>query len=171
MFDGKVAMLGAFVERIDKAVLDGGAAEGDSERDRLFDVLMRRFEAMAPYRAGVRSLARSVRRDPALGCAMAMLAERSAGWMMAAAEISGGPLIRRVKRTGAAMAFAEAMRAWLDDDDPGLGKTMAALDRALRRGERVLGIIDDACAFVGSLRRGRDRRGDRAGGAAGEAAG
>jgi hypothetical protein len=60
------------------------------------------------------------------------------------------------------MVFAEAMRAWLDDD-PGNEKTMAALDRALRRGERAMGYLRDACDFVVSFgRRARDATsGDR----------
>ena len=33
-------------------------------------------------------------------------------------------------------------RTWLKDDDPGLARTMAALDRRLRRGEQTLSSID-----------------------------
>ena len=44
---------------------------------------------------------------------------------------------------GAALVSAEAMRVWLRDDDPGQGATMAALDRALSRGDRVMRFLDD----------------------------
>src|SRR3954447_16628676 len=55
-FHGKIAILAAFNERMDLAVLAEGPAEGESERDRLFDILMRRFDALAQYRASIRSL-------------------------------------------------------------------------------------------------------------------
>ncbi|HEX2257777.1 MAG TPA: TetR/AcrR family transcriptional regulator, partial [Afifellaceae bacterium] len=37
---------------------------------------------------------------------------------------------------GLALVWARVMRVWLDDDDPGLARTMAALDRRLREAER-----------------------------------
>ena len=51
-FDGKLAILSAYLKQIDRAVLAGGSADmaEESPRDRLFDVLMRRIDAMTPYR-------------------------------------------------------------------------------------------------------------------------
>ena len=39
---------------------------------------------------------------------------------------------------GLGMVYASVFGTWLEDDDPGLARTMAALDRRLRRGERTL---------------------------------
>jgi hypothetical protein len=55
------------------------------------------------------------------------------------------------------------LRTFVDDDDPGLARTMAALDRALARSQRWVGFLDDLCRFVpggrcGPLRRRRRRR-------------
>jgi hypothetical protein len=60
-----------------------------------------------------------------------------------------------------ALLFAGVMRTFLDDEDEGLARTMAALDRALGRGERWSGFLDDACRLVpgsGCLPRFRRRR-------------
>jgi ubiquinone biosynthesis protein COQ9 len=38
--------------------------------------------------------------------------------------------------------YARVFPIWLDDDDAGLAKTMAALDRHLRRGESVMKRVD-----------------------------
>ena len=46
-------------------------------RERLFDVLMRRLEALAPYKEAVRSLLRSARRNPGLALALNAMAVRS----------------------------------------------------------------------------------------------
>ncbi|MGA7788174.1 MAG: TetR/AcrR family transcriptional regulator, partial [Xanthobacteraceae bacterium] len=54
-------------------------------------------------------------------------------------------------------------RTWSRDDDPGLARTMAALDRALGRGQRFAGIFDDLCRVPARLcrLRSRFRRRDR----------
>src|SRR5262244_4286178 len=51
-FGSTLAILGAHIKEIDRAVLAGGDADMTEEtaRERLFDVLMRRIEALAPYK-------------------------------------------------------------------------------------------------------------------------
>jgi hypothetical protein len=80
--------------------------------------------------------------------------------MLAAAGISTDGATGALRVAGLGMAYAWVFRTWLEDDDPGLSKTMAALDRRLRRGERALGSIErfDAAvsrfaAALGELRR------------------
>jgi AcrR family transcriptional regulator len=161
-FAGKVAILAAFSERIDLAVLAGGAAEGDSERDRMFDVLMRRFDALQPYRAGLKGLARSTQRNPALACATLLASDKSMGWMLAAAGIRHGGFLGTISRGGTGLVFAEAMATWLDGEAADNEKTMAALDKALRRGERAMGYVRDACDFLATFgRRTRDATSSR----------
>jgi hypothetical protein len=112
-------------------------------RERLFDVLMRRIEALAPHKAAVRSLARSVARNPGLAVALNGLAVRSQQWMLTAADISASGPKGMVRAQGLALLFASVLRTWVDDDDPGHARTMAALDRALGRGQRLAGFLDD----------------------------
>ena len=47
----------------------------------------------------------------------------------------------------------------LVDDDPGLARTTAALDRALARGQRWVGFLDDLCRFVSGGRCAADAGG------------
>ena len=56
-----LSILAAQMKDIDRAVLEGGDADMAKEppRDRLFDVLMRRLEALAPVQ-GRRALAEAV---------------------------------------------------------------------------------------------------------------
>lgn len=158
-FDGKLGILAAFMRRIDLAVLAGDPPDLSSgPRDRLFEVEMRRLDALAPYKEALRSLARSARRDPGLACALHRLAARSQKWMLVAAGVRHGGLLGCVAVEGAVMIHLEAMRAWLDDDAD-LGRTMAALDRALRRGERAIRLLDDVCSLLPrALERGRRMR-------------
>src|SRR5262245_51806018 len=89
-FPSIMAALVAFTKEIERKVLAGGDADTAEEppRERLFDVLMRRLEALAPYKAAIRSLARSAACDPALAFALNGLTVGSMQWMLTAADIS-----------------------------------------------------------------------------------
>src|ERR1700693_4302017 len=65
-FGSTLAILAAHIKDIDRAVLAGGDADMAEEpvRERLFDVLMRRLEALGPYKDAVRSVLGSARRNP-----------------------------------------------------------------------------------------------------------
>ena len=116
-------------------------------RERLFDVLMRRIEAMAPYREATRSLMKSASCNPGLAFALNGLAVRSQTWMMTAAGIDAAGPRGMIRAQGLAGLFASVLRTWVDDEDEGLARTLAALDRALARGQRWSGMLDDACRF------------------------
>jgi AcrR family transcriptional regulator len=151
------AILSAHVKNIDRQVLAGGDADMEAEppRERLFDVLMRRIEALTPHKAAVRSLARSAARDPSLAFALNGIAVRSQQWMLTAADINASGPRGAIRAQGMACLFARVLRVWLDDEDPGLARTMAALDRELARGQRWSNFLDDLCRFA-PFRRARD---------------
>ena len=159
-FGSTLAILAAHVKDIDRAVLASGDADmlEETPRERLFDVLMRRLEAMAPYKEATRSLLRSARRHPGLALALNALAVRSQHWMLEAAGITASGPRGAIRAQGAALVFARVVSVWLDDDDEGLDRTMAALDRALAGGERWVGFLDDLCCVPAMLCRGRRRR-------------
>src|SRR5215510_14665511 len=164
-FGSTLAILAAHVKDTDRAVLAGIDADMAEEppRERLFDVLMRRLELLAPHKAAVRSLLRSTARDPGLAFALNGLAVRSQQWMLTEADIDAAGSRGMLRAQGLALLFAQVLRTWVHDDDPGLARTMAALDRALARGQRWSGFLDDLFAIpaaVFRLRPRRRRRGD-----------
>lgn len=139
-FASKQAILCGFFRRIDEAALtDPPAAEADERpRDRLFDLLMRRFDALRPYRTALVVLRRELAGDPASALAAAAALTRSMRWMLEAAGIptAGWRGVVAVKLSAA--AYLRAMRIWRGDDSSDLAQTMAALDARLRRIERWL---------------------------------
>jgi AcrR family transcriptional regulator len=159
-FGSTLAIFAAHIKDIDRAVLAGGDADMTEEpaRERLFDVLMRRLEAMAPYKEAVRSMLRSARRDPPLALALNALAVRSQRWMLEAAGISAAGPKGALRAQGAALMFARVLGVWLHDDDPALDRTMAALDRGLASAERWAGFLDDLCCIPAAICRGPRRR-------------
>lgn len=159
-FDSVVAILAAQMKDIDRAVLDGaddGMAD-EPPRDRLFDVLMRRLEALAPYQDAVRSLRRSVMCNPGLALALNALTVRSMRWMLTAAAINTSGARGAFRAQGLALIYGQVLRVWVDDDDPGLTRSMAELDRALTRGQSWSRLLDDLCAVIPTPRRRRSRR-------------
>jgi AcrR family transcriptional regulator len=159
-FSSTLGILAAHVKAVDRAVLaqDMSDMEEEPARERLFDVLMRRIEILAPHREAVRSLMRSVRRNPPLALALNGLAVRSQHWMLTAAGIPASGPRGFVRAQGLAALFASVLRVWVNDDDTGLARTMAALDRALARGQRFGGLLDDLCYIPSRLCRLRGRR-------------
>jgi AcrR family transcriptional regulator len=159
-FGSTLAMLAGHIKDIDRAVLAGGDAAMAEEpvRDRLFDVLMRRLEALAPYKEAVRSVLRSARRNPGLALALNAMAVRSQHWMLEAAGIGASGPRGALRAQGAALMFGRVVSVWVDDDEEGLDRTMAALDRGLASAGRWAGFLDDLCAIPGCIMRGPRRR-------------
>ena len=159
-FGSTLAIYAAHVKEVDRLVLDGGEADLTEEpvRERLFDVLMRRIEALAPYKEAVRSLIRSARRNPSLAFAANAIAVRSQQWMLEAAGIPASGPRGALRAQGAALMFARVVGVWLDDEEEGLDRTMAALDRGLASAQRWDGFISDLCAIPCALRGPRRRR-------------
>jgi AcrR family transcriptional regulator len=167
-FPSKGAVLAAFSRDIDRKVLSVplGELSGSSPRDRLFDVLMRRLDAMAPYRDSLRGISAWLRRDPAALIEMNRLALNSLRFMLEAAEIDSDGPAAAIKLQGLALAWSRVFQIWLDDAPPDFSKTMAALDRELTRGERLVGGLHRldrlAAPFRSLARRHGERRSDAA---------
>jgi len=133
------AILQALSRQADRSVLAEPAErdEGDA-RDRLFDVLMRRFDALQPYRGGLASVAYAYRRKPASAAGLSgnLLCSMRAMLLAAGLETDGLRGALRVK--GLTAIWVATMRTFLQDDSEDLSRTMASLDSQLRRAERML---------------------------------
>jgi AcrR family transcriptional regulator len=135
------AILDGFERMIDRRMLAGVVAGdiGDAPRDRLFDVIMERLDALLPYRDGLRRIAREIPLDPSTGLVLACALPRSVAWMYAGARIAiGGPTMP-IRIAALAGAYLVTLRTWLDDESADLAKTMAILDRQLDRAKRLTG--------------------------------
>jgi ubiquinone biosynthesis protein COQ9 len=139
-FTTKTQLIAGLLRAIDDEVLKRAAkrTEGQEQRDRLFDIIMTRFDVLGPHKAALKSIYASGAADASL--AVPYLSSQH--WMLEAAGISTDGATGAIRVAGLGMAYAWEFRTWLEDDDPGLAKTMAALDRRLRRGERALGSIE-----------------------------
>lgn len=134
-FPRRGSILLALGRMADQAALTGVTEEG-STRDRLFDVLMRRIDALQTYRAGVLAVLRSLPADPGTALLLACATERSMGWMLDAAGLSSTGLRGALRVKGLTAVWLWTIRAWERDESEDLSATMAALDTALGRAEQ-----------------------------------
>jgi AcrR family transcriptional regulator len=144
-FPSKGAVLAGFARKIDKEVLDGTNEDlvGEPAKERLFDVLMRRLDALAPYRLGVEGVVEWARRDPMAAAALDRLEVNSMRFMLEAAGIDSEGPVGALKLQGLVFAWLRVLRVWFRDEDPALAATMAELDRALTRGGRFVARAED----------------------------
>jgi ubiquinone biosynthesis protein COQ9 len=161
-FTTKTDIIAGLLRAIDDEVLKRLAkrTEGQDKRDRLFDIIMTRFDVLGPHKAALKSIYASGAAD--LSLAVPYLSSQH--WMLQGAGIGTDGATGTMRVMGLGLLYASVFRVWLEDDDPGLAKTMAALDRRLRRGERTLGGIEHLNAAVsrfgealGDLARGATR--------------
>jgi len=143
LYPSKGAILGGLVRIVDREVLEGTGTDmaGESAHDRLLDLMLRRFDALAPYRDGLRSIHRSMRGNPLDLLAFNQVALNSWRYMLEAAALDTTGSMGALRVQGAVLVFARALATWLDDE-PDMARTMAVLDRELKRGAQWLGAAD-----------------------------
>ena len=135
----KAALIAAFMAKIDAEVLAGTPQQSDPEetaRDRLFDVMMRRYDALRPHRAALAALRRAGLRDPLLALALGPAVRRSMAAMLEAASLSSDGLNGALRQNGLLAVHYAVSRVFDRDETGDLSKTMAALDGRLKTAER-----------------------------------
>jgi AcrR family transcriptional regulator len=139
---GRSGVLRAMTARIDEAMLEIDRVELDGlpPRDRVFELMMRRFDAMAPFRAGLIRLAKDARQAQDLLLATACRLDRSLTWLQDAAGLPCHGLRPLLQRRVLLAVYLNTLRIWCGDDSADLARTMAALDKQLRRVESIAGL-------------------------------
>jgi AcrR family transcriptional regulator len=138
IFDDKTDILIAYGRQIDRKVLEAcsDADPSMSERDRLFDILMERFDVLNGHRQAVVSILKSFKLDPKQAVISLPHLGRSMAWMLEAADIDTNGVKGAMRVAGLTIVYLNALRHWMNDDSADLTKTMAALDKSLSRAEQ-----------------------------------
>jgi AcrR family transcriptional regulator len=131
------ALLRVLGRRLDAEMLaiDMAELDGMSPRERVFELIMRRLDAMAPYKDGLRTLAREVGREPMLLAAAWCNLDRLSRRLLDAAATEDGPVATSLARRVIGAVYLRAFRVWLDDDTPDMARTLAELDRRLQQAD------------------------------------
>ncbi len=160
IYPSKASIVSAFTRATDAEVLAGGDGDLTEQppRDRLFDVMMRRFDALGPHKDAVRSMAGASLGDPVSALCGAFLLRRSMALMLEAAHISASGMAGIVRTKGLAAIYLAVMPVWLNDDSEDMAATMATLDKRLGQAESLLVL----CRFRGRRNEEPDSEGEAA---------
>lgn len=145
LFPDKVALASAFMARIDTEVLAGVRLSNDPEetaRDRLFDTMMRRYDALKPYRAVLRALRQAATSDPLLALALSPALRRSMACMLEAASLPADGISGAARQNGLLAIHYTVSGVFDRDESADLSKTMAALDRRLKTAEKWVQFVE-----------------------------
>ena len=161
-YRNRYAYVTELIRRTDAAMLVAYDREMVDEpaRERMLDVMMARFEAMQKNRALIVALTKAARRDPMLSLHLVALSRLTADWFLDIAQISPAGIGGLVRSKGALATYARAFRVWLEDDSDDLTKTMSALDKYLKQGEKALRRAERIACLLPKARR-RCRKGGR----------
>ncbi|MGH6802793.1 MAG: hypothetical protein ACREC3_05430 [Methyloceanibacter sp.] len=166
-FSCKTDIIRFFQSEVDAEVLARAKPPGEAQspRDRLFDIVMTRFELMQPYKPALKRISSYLCCRPGEAALLLGSSLASQYWMLAGAgaKLDGAGGALRV--TGLAAVYGKVFQVWLDDASPSLDKTMAALDKRLAKGERMLSGIETACEDLCRFACGFLPRGWKRGGA------
>ena len=135
---GRFDLLDAFGKRATVAALKEAEDEGGSQaiRDRLFAILMARFDALQSHRAAIRKLAEAAPRDPALALHFACAMPATMRLLADAAGVPTTGVVGAVRVKALTALYLNVARTWLSDDSEDMAKTMKALDENLARAHR-----------------------------------
>lgn len=120
---------------VDQVTLSDAPAEGPV-KDRLFDLLMRRYDALQPNRPGVKALLRALPMDPPLALMLHMATHRSMRWMLEAAGVNTNGPRGDLQMRGLTALWYWGLRTWERDESEDLSATMATVDSALNRADQ-----------------------------------
>lgn len=137
----RVHLLELFARRMDLASVSGiGPAPDDPEAryDQLLDILMMRFEALLPHRESVAKILQDAVREPATWVGILPQSQRSFMFLAGQAGYPQDGLRGRLLAKALSAVWVSTQRVWLRDESDGLGETMHALDRNLRRALETL---------------------------------
>ena len=142
-YASKTAIVRAYQRRVDDAVLAREDPEREEQlpRDRLFDVVMGRFDVLQANKEAVRAILRDSVCDPVSVLCAGPGFVGSMGWMLEAAGIPRSGCFGRLKAKGLAVLYLTVLRAWLDDDSEDLARTMSTLDKQLRRADSLMSLF------------------------------
>jgi AcrR family transcriptional regulator len=154
LFPSKLAMLGGLTRIVDDAVLAGMSDDlaGESVREQMFDLVMRRLDALAPYKEALRRIVPVIRRDPLTLAALNRGAVSSWRYMLASIGVATEDALGSLRVQGAVLLMARVSEVWLDDHEPEMSRTMARLDRELKIAGGIMARVEDVHRLTAPLR-------------------
>jgi AcrR family transcriptional regulator len=139
LYPSKTAVLLGLTRAIDERILrslEADPLEG-SAKDRLFDIVMRRFDVLKADRNAYRRLMRQLPATPNAFAALLCQLRRSLSLTLEAAGISASGIKGALRLQGLLAIYTAGLRTFANDESEDLAKTMAEIDKRLGQAERL----------------------------------
>ena len=142
-FEDRIDLLVTFGHMINRKSMASlpSDIDGLSQHDILFDLLMDRFDHLNTYRGGVIAVLDSFKFDPKQALLCVPHLGRSMAWMLETAGIDTNGIKGMMRVVGLCAIYMRTAYVWSHDDSPDMGKTMAALDKNLGTGEKLVNLL------------------------------
>jgi ubiquinone biosynthesis protein COQ9 len=139
IYSSKTAVLLGLTRSIDERVLNSLATDPleGSPKDRLFDLVMRRFDLLKADRNAYRRLMRQLPATPSAFAALLCQLRRSLSLTLETAGISASGLKGALRLKGLLAIYVAGLRAFANDESEDLSKTMAEIDKRLGQAEKL----------------------------------
>lgn len=139
IYSSKTAVLLGLTRAIDERILSSLQADPleGSAKDRLFDIIMRRFDVLKADRNAYRRLMRQLPTTPNAFAALLCQLRRSLALTLEAAGISASGLKGALRLKGLLAIYVAGLRAFVNDESEDLARTMAEIDKRLGQAERL----------------------------------
>lgn len=142
-FDDRYDILACYTRMVDQRVLEAVGMPDDkaSHRDRLFEILMERFDILNENRDALLSVLEHMKCEPQQIVTNIPYLARSMRWMLEAAGIETAGLRGTAHIAALSAVYVTTLRTWAEDDSADMSKTMAALDRNLGHAEKCADLL------------------------------
>ena len=140
IYPSKSALMRGFVRIVDHQVQAGTDADllQEPARDRLFDVMMRRFDLLQPHKEALAVITQDLLADPLTAACYLPGLKDSMAAMLEAASLSAEGIPGAIRVKGLAGIYLATLRTWFRDDSADLSRTMARLDDHLRKADSLI---------------------------------
>ncbi len=142
-FAGKNQIVAALIRYADEqtAASIGKTDPRAAPRDRLFAILMARFDVLQNHRKAILTILDAVRSDSSLACLILPAHWHSMRKMLELARLDSTGIQEQAVTAGLVGIYYRVLWAWRQDQTTDMAKTMAALDQALRLAGRLAEIL------------------------------
>lgn len=137
----KSDIMAIYNKRLDTRVLENlgemDVTQDVPTKDRLFDILMERFDLMNADREALSRIIKTLNPDPAEMLDNCLRLKHSLIWMLEAAGIGTTGVAGKIRIKGLMFIYLVTLKTWLEDESPDLSSTMARLDKLLKQAEQA----------------------------------
>ena len=143
LFPSKYAIFFSLIGDVDEIIRsEASSFQTGAVRERLFDIIMARFDALLPYKSEIKSILCHFPINPLAIMELAFKNMHSMRLMLEISNVQTSGWQGKIRIKGLMLIYVNTFRVWLNDDSPDMSKTMASLDASLRKAGSIASTLD-----------------------------